>query len=645
MFDERRDAMNNAEFLDAYPSLNQTLLNSKFLDIIPGGFSIAIDVSCETIVHNPITAKFLRIEPWESFSFTSKGISVKLYQNGKLLTERDLPTQRAAWYGEEVVGCEIEFVWEDGISRIGRFSSSPLRDESGKICGAITTMEDITDIVHMARELGSHKTQLEHLVEDLQKSEGLFHAAIENMIDCVSICTAVRNKDGQIVDFIVDYVNQAACKNSQMTKDDLTGHSLLAFSPKVIESGFFEAYCKVIETGEPFYSESIYYSNYNNKYVDGAYENQTFKLRDGVVATYRNITQRKRDEISTLALSEERFNKVFQASPNMMAIVREADRVYIDVNEAFEKIMRLKKEDVLGKSVRDVTKMDEVDDERIWSELGRNGKIDNMELHMKNKRTLLFSIVPTMLNGEKCYISSHVDITELKKSQEEIARLNRLDLVGQMAAGIAHEIRNPMTTVRGYLQLLGEKQEYASQRSTFELMISELDRANSIITEFLSLARNQSTNLKYQNLNDLLKNLYPILEANAFNQNKMIEFIPGEIPDIQLNTKEIHQLVLNLCHNGLEAMKEHTRLTIRTFANGGTVVMSVQDEGCGIEIKDIAKLGTPFFTTKESGTGLGLAMCYSIAASHNASIDVDTSPQGTTFFVRFKPFSGETRNV
>lgn len=158
--------MNSAEFLDAYPSLRETLLNSKFLDIIPGGFSIATDVSCETIVHNPITAKFLRIEPWERLSYSSPELSVKVYKNGKQLTAKDLPTQRAAWYGEEVAGCEIEFVWEDGISRIGRFSSSPLRDESGKICGAITTMEDITDLVHIARELDRHKMHLEDLVEE-----------------------------------------------------------------------------------------------------------------------------------------------------------------------------------------------------------------------------------------------------------------------------------------------------------------------------------------------------------------------------------------------------------------------------------------------------------------------------------------------
>jgi len=82
-------------------------------------------------------------------------------------------------------------------------------------------------------------------------------------------------------------------------------------------------------------------------------------------------------------------------------------------------------------------------------------------------------------------------------------------------------------------------------------------------------------------------------------------------------------------------MKEQGCLTIRTFADHEKVVLSVQDEGCGIQIEDLAKLGTPFFTTKESGTGLGLAICYRIAASHNASIDVNTGPHGTTFSVRF----------
>ena len=142
-----------------------------------------------------------------------------------------------------------------------------------------------------------------------------------------------------------------------------------------------------------------------------------------------------------------------------------------------------------------------------------------------------------------------------------------------------------MTTVRGYLQLLGANLEYAARKTTFDLMISELDRANAIITEFLSLAQTKRTELKTQNLNDILNNLYPLLQADTFNQNKQICFIPGEVPNLELNVNEITQMVLNLTRNGLEAMPERGCLTIKIYMEGGKVVLSIEDEGGGIPPK------------------------------------------------------------
>ncbi len=228
-------------------------------------------------------------------------------------------------------------------------------------------------------------------------------------------------------------------------------------------------------------------------------------------------------------------------------------------------------------------------------------------------------------------------ITERQRRlfEEKMARLDRLNLVGQMAAGIGHEIRNPMTTVRGYLQLLGAKPEYAVRKPTFDLMISELDRANAIITEFLSLAQTKRTEQRSQDLNDLLGKLYPLIEADTFTQNKQISFIPGEIPNLELNGNEITQLLLNLTRNGLEAMEERGRLQIKSYVDNGKVVLAIADEGCGIAAENLRKLGTPFFTTKDSGTGLGLATCYKIVESHNAKIDIDSSTRGTTFFISF----------
>jgi signal transduction histidine kinase len=217
----------------------------------------------------------------------------------------------------------------------------------------------------------------------------------------------------------------------------------------------------------------------------------------------------------------------------------------------------------------------------------------------------------------------------------EIARLDRLDLVGEMAASIGHEIRNPMTTVRGYLQIMRENKDYIQAKEHFDLMIEELDSANAIITDFLSLAQNKMVELKLGNLNSIIIKLLPLIQTKTIGQDHNIKLDLNELPDLPLNKEEIHQLIFNLVENGLESMFSAGDVTIKTFLNYGEVVLAVQDQGCGIDSSLLEKLGTPFLTTKEQGTGLGLAVCYRIATRHNAKIDIETSSKGTTFYVKF----------
>ncbi len=233
-------------------------------------------------------------------------------------------------------------------------------------------------------------------------------------------------------------------------------------------------------------------------------------------------------------------------------------------------------------------------------------------------------------------LSLKEEIARREQMEKGMARLDRLNLIGEMAAGLGHEIRNPMTTVRGFLQLMEEKDRYAQDREFLELMICELDRANSIITEYLSLAKNKVMALKEHNLNSIIENLFPLIQADAMVTDKNIIQDLGEIPALLLDEKEIRQLILDLVRNGFEAMSPGGRLIIKTFTDGEEVVLAIQDEGKGIEPDVLEKIGTPFFTTKDTGTGLGLAVCYSIAARHNAAIKVETAPTGTTFNVRFK---------
>lgn len=228
------------------------------------------------------------------------------------------------------------------------------------------------------------------------------------------------------------------------------------------------------------------------------------------------------------------------------------------------------------------------------------------------------------------------DVTALKKLEKEMIHMDQMILVGEMAASISHEVRNPMTTVRGFLQLLGEYKNFAKYSEHIPLMINELDRANSIITEYLSLSRTKTTEFARQNLNDIIERILPLVEVEAIYDEKMIKSELKTIPDLLLDHNEIRQVFLNLARNGLEAMGKGGCLTITTSFEDDEVILALQDEGEGINPDILDRLGTPFLTTKEKGTGLGLSVCYGIAARHNAKIVAESSPQGSTFFIKFK---------
>ena len=236
----------------------------------------------------------------------------------------------------------------------------------------------------------------------------------------------------------------------------------------------------------------------------------------------------------------------------------------------------------------------------------------------------------------KSFVSLNRDITAKKQMDKELTRMDQLGLVGRMAASIGHEIRNPMTSVRGFLQLLSEKPDCRAYLDYFELMISELDRANEIITHFLSLASNKPVQMRMNSLNRIIKKISPLINSDAILANLQFELELTEIPDFPLDENEISQLILNLSRNGLEAMPDQGLLKIKTRLAGSFVELIISDQGTGIPLALLEKLGTPFQTTKEQGTGLGLPVCFSIAHRHHAKIDVVTNGHGTTFTVRFE---------
>ena len=241
-------------------------------------------------------------------------------------------------------------------------------------------------------------------------------------------------------------------------------------------------------------------------------------------------------------------------------------------------------------------------------------------------------------------ISYVKDITEWKAAEitmmgqiEQLRQvINKSDLIGEMAAGIAHEIRNPMTVIKGYLQFFSKKIA-GNMSEQFNVVLSELDRVEQIISNFLSVAKNKAEAPKYQDLNQIIKEVAPLIFADAINQGINLNVkLADQLPELLLSTTEIKQLILNLTRNGIEAMEQHGTLTIETRYKDNKVYLYISDCGCGISKEWQEKMFAPFSTTKENGTGLGLSVCSSIVGQHNGVISVQsTEGEGTTFTIRF----------
>ncbi|RKL65591.1 hypothetical protein CR203_19920 [Salipaludibacillus neizhouensis] len=229
------------------------------------------------------------------------------------------------------------------------------------------------------------------------------------------------------------------------------------------------------------------------------------------------------------------------------------------------------------------------------------------------------------------------DITEKKKSEEILYQSEKLSAVGQLAAGIAHEIRNPLTSLKGFLQLIEKTGE--GKKEYFDIMKSEFGRIEQILNELLILSKPQTTKNEICDLDGLLGHIVTLLNTQAIIKNiyitKDIMNTPLEIEGV---SNQIKQVFINFIKNAIEAM-DQGEITVKARKEDNFVVIEVIDEGCGIPKSLLSKVGEPFFTTKEKGTGLGLMVSYQIIEDHGGDINVKSEEgEGTTFTIRLPAY-------
>ncbi|MBM7649612.1 PAS domain S-box-containing protein [Bacillus ectoiniformans] len=347
---------------------------------------------------------------------------------------------------------------------------------------------------------------------------------------------------------------------------------------------------------------------------------------------FNEMTQYIRKTKSDLQMKEEQLKeqkvflrKVIDMNPSFIyAIDRQG--CFTLVNESFADFLGVEADDLVGKKMADYSFKLQPDSEAaahgslpsiIFEEefvgcVGKNRWVETVKLPIYSSS---YGI------DQMLYVST--DITERKQAEEWMRKSEKLTVVGELAAGVAHEIRNPLTSIKGFIHLL--KEENDERKSYFDIIESELERINLIVNEFLVLGKPQAMKFEKKNLSLLINDVMTLLSAQAnLNGVHMRPNFTEGIPLIYCDENQLKQVFINIIKNAIEAMPAGGCIWIDTYMNGDQLVASIKDEGAGISEDRLEKLGEPFYSTKEKGTGLGLMVSFKILEAHGGTVHIES---------------------
>lgn len=326
---------------------------------------------------------------------------------------------------------------------------------------------------------------------------------------------------------------------------------------------------------------------------------------------------------------------ILQSVPSGV-ISLDRDLVITKVNSAAERILGLTAEDAIGKRYAEIFRepLKGILDGKRTVKRGEVQYTSNSgkELHMG------LTVTPLM-NAAKDTIGQlmvFTDLTELKALEAQAELRDRLSSLGEMAAGMAHELRNPMAVIAGYTKMLSRKAD-PSLLHVVDSVAKEVEVMDRIITDFLSFARPTELNISTVDMNHLIRRCV----ASIVDDRKdiRVHFAAERIPPVQGDEILLRQAFTNLVQNAVDSMPQGGDVSFGFGGEGNVLEITISDSGHGVPEKIRDKIFLPFYTTKDGGTGLGLAIVHKIVVSHRGSISVESGDKGTTFRVRL-PLSG-----
>ncbi len=313
------------------------------------------------------------------------------------------------------------------------------------------------------------------------------------------------------------------------------------------------------------------------------------------------------------------------------------------VNAAAEKITGLEAQEIRGRIPAEV--LPEVLSRLITAaDRGEPVLEREVECRFADSRRVPLSVSASRIVSEAGHFVGHIlilrDLGEVKRLQDEIRQKEKLAALGSLSAGVAHEIRNPLSSIKGLASYFGQKFEPgSSDREAADVMVREVERLNRVVSELLDFARPSELSRRQTDLADVLRHSVRLVQQDAGLHGIEIRLaIADDLPPLSLDPDRFSQCLLNLYLNAIEAMADGGRLTVAANAvPDGGVQITVTDTGRGIPEVHRSKIFDPYFTTKTTGTGLGLAIVYKIIEAHRGSISIENAAGGGTRFTIFLP--------
>jgi PAS domain S-box-containing protein len=569
----------------------------------------------------------------------------------KFLPESEIPNGiqilGEAVRGDVAKSVEANILKKDGSKVCFEFAGSPILKD-GKLSGFQGIARDVTERKRMEKAL--------------KESEERYRMMFRSMGDAVSVCEAVDQGN----DFVFRDFNEAAERIEKIKSEDVIGRSILEVFPGLKDLGLFEVFQRVWKTGKP---EHLPAGIYKDERIVGWRENYVYKLPSGeLVTVYQDITNRKRleeelrqyslhleklvnERTKELRAARERLEYVISSNPAVIYTGKPlADGSDFDLTYVSERVSAM-----LGFEPQDFVGHPEVWERRVHPEdlrpamsqvprLWREGQYAFEYRFLHRDGTYRWIREETKVardaDGKPIEVNGYwTDISERKRLEEELVKAQRLATIGETAAMVGHDLRNPLQGIAGIVYLAKrdlESRKAADRKAAAALLDTIQEQVvymDKIVSDLQDYSQPLAPKLTETNLPNLIKQtLSTITIPEAVKVTVEIEK-PAE--NAMIDPTLMRRTLTNLTINAIQAMPKRGKLTIRARAAGDSTIMTIEDTGAGIPRKNLAKLFSPFFTTKAKGQGLGLAVCKRLVEAQGGTITVKSKARkGTAFTIK-----------